>query len=146
MSHILQLLLSNNKTLSFCQSVTVLHYVVSLGNWHWTFRDNLVVSCPTVQILKNISLHADVCANLLRKVTNQLTSNKSWHLSSKVTECSWSHSEWFRGVLQQGLKQKNFKRYLESSKRLCFDIIKMCLKETSFDLRIIYSTISCTII
>ena len=137
MSCILQLFLSHNKPLSFWPSVTVLHYVVSLGKWYWTFRDNLVVSCPTVQILKNISLHGYVCANLYRNVGNQLTNNKASHLITQVNECSWSHSGWnwerlAAGMMQKDLKHKILKGCLAGNIRTFFDNIKMCFKETSF--------------
>ena len=103
-----------------------------------TFRDNLVVSCPTVQILKNISLHEDVCADLFRNVDNQLTSNKASHLRSKNTECSSSHSGWslerLAAGMMQFLKQNVLKRCLKGNIRIFIDNIKMCVKETSFGL------------
>ena len=90
MSCILQFLFSLNKTLYFWPSVTLPNWVVPLGIWYATFRDNLVVSYPWVEILRNISVHEDVCASLFRNLDNQLTSDKESYLRSKVTECSWS--------------------------------------------------------
>ena len=72
---ILHFLLSHNKTIYIWTSVTVNNYVVPLGSWYATFRDNLVFSQSRFEILKNISLHEDVCANLFRNFSNQLPSN-----------------------------------------------------------------------
>ena len=90
-SYILQFLFSLIKTLSFWPPVTVVDYVVSLGNRHSTFREKLEFSCPVVVILKNISLHEDVCASLFRNVGKPLPTIEASHIRSKKTESFWSH-------------------------------------------------------
>ena len=60
--------------------------VVSLANRYSTFRDNLLVSYPNVEIIRNISLHEEVCGCLFRTVGNELPRHKLSHLSSKNTD------------------------------------------------------------
>ena len=139
--------LFNNKTLSFWPSVTVPDYVVSLGNRYSTFRGHILDWGPMFEILRNISLQEDVHSNLFRNVDNSLTSNKASQLKCKETEWSWSHPGWIWERLEAGkmykvLKHKILKGCLEKIIRTCADNIKMCLKETSFDFTLHYSTIS----
>jgi len=72
----------------------VLYYAVSLGNRYSTFRDTLLFSYSSVDNIKNISLHEDVCASLYRNVDDKLLVGTTLHLSSNDTECSWSHPGW----------------------------------------------------
>ena len=65
--------------------------------------------------------------------------------NKKDTECSWSHPGWILERLEPGmkiLKHKILMGRLEGNISICFDNIKMCLKETTFDLTLISSTIT----
>jgi len=72
-----------------------------------------VLSYSNVNNVKNISLHEDVFASIVRKVNNKLPSDTESHLSSKATECSWSHSGWewqsWGRHDGEGTKAKDFK-------------------------------------
>jgi len=114
--------ISRNKTLSFWSSVTVVYDVVSLANRYSTFRDNLLVSYPNVETLRNISLHEEVCGCLFRNVGNELPRLKLSHLSRKNTECRWSHWGWNWCVLRHAWRRRNertrFQRIPEGKKSL----------------------------
>ncbi len=65
----------------------MLYDAVSLGIRYWTFRDNLVVSYPRFNNIKNISLHEDEFAILFRNVDKNLPGDKTSHPISTDTEC-----------------------------------------------------------
>jgi len=69
----------------------VLYDAVSLGNRYSTFRNTLLFSYSSFDNIKNISLHEGVCSGLYRNVDDKLPVDAMLLLSSKDTECSWSH-------------------------------------------------------
>jgi hypothetical protein len=64
----------------------MLYYAVSLVNRQSTFRDTLLISYSSVDIVKNISLQEYVLESMSRNVDNKLPGITASHLSSWDTE------------------------------------------------------------
>jgi hypothetical protein len=77
----------------FFKFMYVFYDALSLGNRHSTFRNTLLISYSNVENIMNISLKEVVSAITFRYIDNKLPNVIASHLSSKNTECSWSHPE-----------------------------------------------------
>ena len=114
---------------------------MSLGNWYWTFQDNQVVSYSTVDNIKNISLHEDVCASLFRNVNNNNPVTRRHIQAVRILNAA-DHIQNGTGGLEAGIVQKEpwekiLKEYLEINMRMWDGNIKMDIKENSLFLELI---------
>ena len=62
----------------------VLQDAVSLDVLYLNFRENQLVSNSSVDNIKKISVHEDVCLSLFRKVGKKLSGDTASHQSSKI--------------------------------------------------------------
>jgi hypothetical protein len=100
------------KKLSLPDFQYVLYYGLSLANRQSTFRDTLLISYSSVEIVKNISLQQYVFEIIFRNVDNKLPGDTASHLSSRNTEWSWTWWVWGTDN-REGIERKDFKGYLE---------------------------------
>ena len=89
----------------------MLYYAVSLGNQQSTFRDTLLISYSSVDIVKNISLQEHVIEIMFRNVDIKLPGDTASHLSSGIlneVELGCFKAR----ITQKELKDRTLKEYL----------------------------------
>ena len=81
------------KKSNFLNFSHVLNDAVLLGNRHWTFRNNLLISYHLSTILR-IFRSMKICLHYIPKRRLKLPGVTASHLTSNNTECSGLHPEW----------------------------------------------------